>query len=78
MLKYFLTFSSLVIALIFLSNGEASAQPKKGTDASYFGAGLTSGGQGNNTNTKLSLNAYQNSDTSAVSIINGAIGYRFK
>jgi hypothetical protein len=55
LLKFFLTFSalsSLVVAPVILSAGQASAEIKKGTDASYFGAGIaagvTNGGQGNN------------------------------
>ncbi|MBW4560499.1 MAG: porin family protein [Mojavia pulchra JT2-VF2] len=43
------TLSSLVIAPLFLSAGQASAQQKNGTDASYIGAGVaggvTNGGQ---------------------------------
>jgi hypothetical protein len=45
-LKSFVTISalsSLVVAPILLSPGEASAQPKKGTDASYVGAGIAAG-----------------------------------
>ncbi len=59
--KSFLTFSalsSLVIAPMFTSIGAASAQPiptKKGTDASYvgagFAAGVTNGGQSNDSAT---------------------------
>ncbi|RCJ28292.1 histidine kinase [Nostoc sp. ATCC 43529] len=55
LLKSILTISalsSLVIAPVLLSPGQASAQTKKGTDASYVGAGIaagvTSGGQGTN------------------------------
>ena len=51
--RFFVTLSALaatVIAPVLLSAGSASAQPK-GTDASYFGAGvsagLTNGGQNN-------------------------------
>jgi hypothetical protein len=46
------TFSSLIVALLFLSASQASTETKKGTDASYIGAGfaagVTSGGQGIN------------------------------
>ncbi|MBD2412860.1 hypothetical protein FACHB389_05810 [Nostoc calcicola FACHB-389] len=55
LLKSLLTISalsSLVIAPVLLSPGQASAETKKGTDASYVGAGIaagvTSGGQGIN------------------------------
>ncbi|WP_193198523.1 hypothetical protein [Nostoc sp. MG11] len=55
LLKSFLTISalsSLVIAPIFLSDSEASAQTKNGTEASYVGAGVaagvTNGGEWNN------------------------------
>jgi hypothetical protein len=55
LLKSFMTISalsSLIIAPIVLSSGQASAETKKGTDASYVGAGVaggvTSGGQGIN------------------------------
>ncbi|MEH2069584.1 MAG: hypothetical protein V7K47_15715 [Nostoc sp.] len=55
--KSFLTISalsSLIVAPIFLSAGQASAETQKGTDASYVGAGIaagvTSGGQGSNDN----------------------------
>jgi hypothetical protein len=51
-IKSFVTISalsSLVVAPIFLSAGQASAETKKGTDASYVGAGtafgVTNGGQ---------------------------------
>jgi hypothetical protein len=51
-LKSFVTISvlsSLVVVPVLLSAGQASAQPKKGTDASYFGggfaAGVTNGGK---------------------------------
>lgn len=37
------TLSSLVIAPLFLSAGQASAETKKGTDASYIGAGVAGG-----------------------------------
>ncbi|MBD0390695.1 MAG: hypothetical protein ICV54_30420, partial [Nostoc sp. C3-bin3] len=44
--------SSLIVAPFVLSAGQASAETKKGTDASYVGAGVaggvTSGGQGIN------------------------------
>jgi hypothetical protein len=44
-------FSSLAIAPVLLSAGQASAAPKRGTDASYAGggvsAGVTNGGQNN-------------------------------
>lgn len=52
LLKAFVTISalsSIVVMPLFLSAGEASASPKKGTDASYvgagFAAGVTNGGQ---------------------------------
>ncbi|MEH2422101.1 MAG: hypothetical protein V7K48_14605 [Nostoc sp.] len=52
LLKSFMTISalsSLIIAPLVLSAGQASAETKKGTDASYVGAGVaagvTSGGQ---------------------------------
>ncbi|MFN6517126.1 MAG: outer membrane beta-barrel protein [Nostoc sp. CreGUA01] len=55
LLKSLLTISalsSLVVAPVLLSPDQASAQTKKGTDASYVGAGIaagvTSGGQGTN------------------------------
>lgn len=55
LLKSFVTFSalsSLIVAPLFLSSGQASAETKKGTDASYVGAGVaagvTSGGEGIN------------------------------
>ncbi|WP_414564088.1 MULTISPECIES: hypothetical protein [unclassified Anabaena] len=35
--------SSLVVAPILLSAGQASAQPTRGTDASYIGAGVAAG-----------------------------------
>ena len=57
LLKSFMAISassSLIIAPFFLSAGQASAEIKKGTDASYIGAGVgagvTSGGQGINDN----------------------------
>jgi hypothetical protein len=37
------TLSALAIAPIFMSAGSASAAPKKGTDASYVGAGISAG-----------------------------------
>lgn len=52
LLKSFMTISalsSLIVAPLVLSAGQASAETKKGTDASYVGAGVaagvTSGGQ---------------------------------
>lgn len=46
--------SSLIIAPILLNAGQASAETKKGTDASYVGAGVavgvTDGGLNNNSN----------------------------
>ncbi|WP_219930114.1 hypothetical protein [Nostoc commune] len=35
--------SSLIIAPLVLSVGQASAETKKGTDASYVGAGVAAG-----------------------------------
>jgi hypothetical protein len=45
-MKSFLTITALsavAIAPIFMSAGSASAAPKKGTDASYVGAGISAG-----------------------------------
>ena len=45
-MKSFVTISALsmiAIAPIFMSAGSASAAPKKGTDASYVGAGISAG-----------------------------------
>ncbi len=45
-LKSFVTISalsSLVVAPLFLTAGQASAEPTKGTDASYIGAGVSAG-----------------------------------
>ncbi|WP_414548782.1 hypothetical protein [Anabaena sp. CCY 0017] len=35
--------SSLVVAPLIINAGQASAQPKRGTDANYVGAGITGG-----------------------------------
>lgn len=35
--------SSLIVAPLIINAGQASAQPKKGTDASYVGIGVTGG-----------------------------------
>jgi hypothetical protein len=46
LIKSFVTISalsSLVVAPLFLSAGQASAEPQKGTDASYIGAGVSAG-----------------------------------
>ncbi|BBD65176.1 hypothetical protein NIES4072_11590 [Nostoc commune NIES-4072] len=46
LLKSFMTISalsSLIIAPLVLSVGQASAETKKGTDASYVGAGVAAG-----------------------------------
>jgi len=46
LIKSFVTLSalsSLVVAPLFLSAGQASAEPQKGTDASYIGAGVSAG-----------------------------------
>lgn len=55
LLKSFMTISalsSLIVAPLVLSVGQASAETKKGTDTSYVSAGvaagITSGGQGIN------------------------------
>ncbi|MEH2383965.1 MAG: hypothetical protein V7K27_34605 [Nostoc sp.] len=83
LLTYLLTISalsSLIVAPLVLSAGQADAETKKGTDASYIGAGVESEVAKNfivYTNAKVGLGAYQNSDASAVSI-NGGIGDRFK
>ncbi|MEA5582095.1 hypothetical protein VB620_12160 [Nodularia harveyana UHCC-0300] len=44
-LKSFLTISalSLVVAPVMMSAGQAAAQPTKGTDANYLGAGIAAG-----------------------------------
>lgn len=62
--------SSLIIAPLVLLAGQASAETKKGTDASYVGAGVavgvTSGGQGINDNATFGGNVLWSDKTSAI------------